>query len=206
MTKLRTPKARYSNLGFELLGHALARASGLTYAEMVRRRFADPLGLTTFYVPAAPEELRPTALVGTSRFGRPRRPWTGEAIGPAGGIRAGIEDMAVLAQSLLNGSAPGLAALDPVGTFGGRRVRIGAAWVTIDLHGVGVDDDAVPFGGRNVVYAIDELDGHGSRSCTRSAFLRRQRCRPVSRARHDDSLPLTVCRWIRARGSSRDRY
>ena len=110
MTKLRTPKARYSNLGFELLGHALARASGLTYAEMVRRRFADPLGLTTFYVPAAPEELRPTALVGTSRFGRPRRPWTGEAIGPAGGIRAGIEDMAVLAQSLLNGSAPGLAA------------------------------------------------------------------------------------------------
>jgi CubicO group peptidase (beta-lactamase class C family) len=134
LTTLRTPKARYSNLGFELLGHALARASGLTYAEMVRQRVADPLGLTTFYVPAAPDELRPSALVGTSRLGRPRQPWTGEAIGPAGGIRACIEDMAVLVQSLLNGTAPGLAALDPVDTFAGR-VRIGAAWITMDLHG-----------------------------------------------------------------------
>lgn len=41
LAKLRTPKARYSNFGFELLGHALARASGLRYAELVRRRIAD---------------------------------------------------------------------------------------------------------------------------------------------------------------------
>lgn len=78
------------NLGFELLGHALACASGSTYAEMVRRRVAGPLGLTT---PAVPEELRPTALVGTSRSGRPGSPWTGKASGPGGGIHAGVEDM-----------------------------------------------------------------------------------------------------------------
>lgn len=82
-----------------------------------------------------PDELRPSALVGTSRFGYPRQPWTGAAIGPAGGIRASIEDMAVLMQSLLNGTAPGLAALDPVVAFAGRDVRIGAAWITMDVRG-----------------------------------------------------------------------
>ena len=37
-------------------------------------------------------------------------------LAPAGGIRASITDMARLAQALLDGSAPGLAALDPVAT------------------------------------------------------------------------------------------
>jgi CubicO group peptidase (beta-lactamase class C family) len=133
--KLRTRRPRYSNFGFELLGHALARAAGTTYAELVQRRIAGPLGLTRFYVPANPDELRPSALVGRSRFGQARQPWTGEAIGPAGGIRAGIDDMARLAQALLDGTAPGIAALDPVESFGGRRVRIGAAWITIEVGG-----------------------------------------------------------------------
>jgi len=36
-----------------------------------------------------------------------------EAIAPAGGIRASIDDMARLVQTLIDGSAPGIAALDP---------------------------------------------------------------------------------------------
>jgi CubicO group peptidase (beta-lactamase class C family) len=70
----------------------------MSYAQLVRRRIADTLGLTTFYVPGSPDELRPSALLGRSRLGRARQPWTGEAIGPAGGIRASIEDMARLVQ------------------------------------------------------------------------------------------------------------
>ncbi|NDL58680.1 serine hydrolase domain-containing protein [Phytoactinopolyspora mesophila] len=135
LAKPGATRSRYSNFGFELLGHALASAAGTTFAELVQRRIAGPLGLTTFYVPAAPEGLRPAALVGRNRFGRTREPWTGEAIGPAGGIRAGIEDMACLVQALLNGAAPGAAALDPIDVFGGRRVRIGAAWITIEVRG-----------------------------------------------------------------------
>ena len=135
LAELRKPKARYSNFGFELLGHALARASGMRYAELIRRRIADPLGLMAFYVPANLDELLPSALVGRSRFGRSRESWTGEAIGPAGGIRAAIEDMARLVQSLLNGAAPGVAALDPVDTLAGRGVRIGAAWITVEIRG-----------------------------------------------------------------------
>jgi CubicO group peptidase (beta-lactamase class C family) len=130
-----TPKASYSNFGFELLGHALAAAAGTAYGELVVRRIAHPLGLSTFYVPATPDELRPSALIGTSRFGRARQPWTGEAIGPAGGIRAGIDDMAQLVRALLEETAPGIAALDPVDTFTGHNVRIGAAWITIEVRG-----------------------------------------------------------------------
>ncbi|MGJ6963416.1 serine hydrolase domain-containing protein [Streptosporangium sp. G11] len=130
--KVGKPRARYSNLGFELLGHALARAAGTSYRELVHKRIAEPLGLGVFYTPATPDELRPGAIIGTNKAGRAQQPWTGEALGPAGGIRASIEDMARLTSALLDGTAPGTAALDPVANLSGPAVRIGAAWLTVD--------------------------------------------------------------------------
>jgi CubicO group peptidase (beta-lactamase class C family) len=62
---------------------------------------------------------------GSSRSGRAKEPWAGEAMAPAGGIRASIRDMARLARTLLDGSAPGLSALDPVADFTGPAARIG---------------------------------------------------------------------------------
>lgn len=61
----------------------------------------------------------------------------GEAIGPAGGIRSTIGDLAILVAALLDRSAPGIAALDPVRDFA-PRTRIGAAWITIDLKGTAI--------------------------------------------------------------------
>ncbi|RIQ14463.1 serine hydrolase domain-containing protein, partial [Jiangella rhizosphaerae] len=75
----RNARPRYSNLGFQLLGHAVAAAAGTTYADLVERRLAAPLELTGLYVPADPSELRPTALAGRSRRGRAREPWAGGA-------------------------------------------------------------------------------------------------------------------------------
>ncbi|MFI7637506.1 serine hydrolase domain-containing protein [Nonomuraea sp. NPDC049400] len=129
--RLRT---RYSNFGFELLGHAIAGAAAMPYADLVRERISGPLGLDHFYLPATADELGPNALIGRSRRGRPREPWTGEAIGPAGGIRASIQDMARLVAALLDGSAPGISALDPVAPFS-KGARIGAGWITIDVKG-----------------------------------------------------------------------
>lgn len=128
------PTPRYSNFGFELLGHALASAAGTDYPELVRRRLVEPLGLSTLYAPSTVEELRTTALTGRSRRGRPQAPWTGAALAPAGGLRASITDMARLTQALLDGTAPGTAALDPVAPFSGRGVTIGAAWITLTHH------------------------------------------------------------------------
>lgn len=133
----RTGKARYSNAGFQLLGLALARASGLSYADLVEARVATPLALSPFYPPGSADQLLPTALAGHNR-GSVVDPWTGAAIAPAGGIRASIASMARLARALLDGSAPGISALDPVADFAGSRVRIGAAWIVTDRKDRGV--------------------------------------------------------------------
>ncbi|HSO91588.1 MAG TPA: serine hydrolase domain-containing protein [Arthrobacter sp.] len=133
--RLQAPRPRYSNLGFELLGHAIAAGAGMSFRELVTARLCGPLALGSVYMPATPGELRPAALAGTSRRGRPREPWTGEALAPAGGIRASIQDLARLAQALLDGSAPGRSALDPVADFAGPAARIGAAWLTLDTRG-----------------------------------------------------------------------
>ena len=122
------PRSLYSNLAFQLLGHAVAAASGVRYVELLQSWFGD-----AFYAPAAAEELRPEALIGVSRRGRARAPWVGEGIAPAGGIRASIGTMHELLQRILDGSAPGLSALDPDTEFS-RGVRIGAGWITLD-HG-----------------------------------------------------------------------
>lgn len=128
--RLGRPRARYSNFGFELLGHALGRAAGTTYAGLLRERITEPLGLEDCYAPATPDELRAGAVTGSGRHGGFREAWTGEAIAPAGGIRASITDMARLTRALLDGSAPGVAALDPVAPFS-MGMRIGAAWITM---------------------------------------------------------------------------
>ncbi|MEJ1177968.1 MULTISPECIES: serine hydrolase domain-containing protein [unclassified Pseudarthrobacter] len=133
--RLKSLRPRYSNLGFELLGHAVAAGAGLTFKELVAERLSTALGLTATYVPATESELGPQALTGTNRKGRRQDPWLGEALGPAGGIRSTITDMAALARALLDGSAPGLGALEPVATFAGPAARIGAAWMTLEAKG-----------------------------------------------------------------------
>lgn len=119
------PRAVYSNLGFQLLGHAVAAASGVRYGELLQSSFGD-----AFYAPATADELRPGALIGASRRGPARAPWTGEGIAPAGGIRASIGTMQGLLQRILDGTAPGMSALDPDTEFS-NGVRIGAGWITL---------------------------------------------------------------------------
>jgi CubicO group peptidase (beta-lactamase class C family) len=129
-TTVGPARARYSNFGFELLGHALAAAASTTYRDLLNDRIVAPLGLQDTYLPNGPEEVRAGAVAGTNRFGRLTQPWTGEALGPAGGIRSSVSDLARLMEAILSGSAPGLGALMPVRSFAGRA-RIGAAWITI---------------------------------------------------------------------------
>lgn len=154
------PSPRYSNLGFELLGHAVASAAGMSFVELVQDRLAEPLGLDSLYVPATPEQLRPDALIGGSKRGKPREPWTGEALGPAGGLRATITDMTRLARALLDGSAPGIGALDPVAPFGGGT-RIGAGWVTTQLKDRSITWHNGGSGGFRSWLGIDRAAGTG---------------------------------------------
>ena len=130
-------RPRYSNAGFQLLGHALATASGVSYADLIATRIAEPLDLSPFYVPDSPADLLPGAVEGHNR-GKIVDPWASEAIGPAGGVRASVEAMAAFVRAMLAGTAPGVAALDPVADFSGPAMRIGAGWMTTDMRAKGL--------------------------------------------------------------------
>lgn len=156
----RRRRPAYSNLGFELLGHAVAAAQGTTYAVLVRDRLADPLGLGSWSVPASVDELGPGDLRGTTRGGRPAAPWTGEALGPAGGLRSTLADAATFAAGLLAGDVPGTGALDPVAAFA-VRTRIGAAWLVsvVGEHELTWHNGAT--GGCTAYVGLDRRAGRG---------------------------------------------
>lgn len=126
---LGTPRPAYSNLGFELLGHAVAGAAGLPYASLVTERLARPLGLADTYVATTAAEVRPTALAPRNRAGREVEPWANEAVAPAGGVRSSAADLAVLLRAMLDRTVPGAEALEPVAPFVGG-MRVGAGWLT----------------------------------------------------------------------------
>jgi CubicO group peptidase (beta-lactamase class C family) len=119
-------RPRYSNLGFQLLGHAIAAAADTSYEHLLQGVLGGG-----FRTPTQPDDLGPADIRGVSRFGRPRAAWVGEAIAPAGGIRASISTMREVLRSVLDGTAPGIAALEPVADFS-PRVRIGAGWITLE--------------------------------------------------------------------------
>jgi CubicO group peptidase (beta-lactamase class C family) len=103
----------YSNLGFAVLGAALAAAADRPYPQLVTERALVPLGMVGATVPTAPDELGPQDLLGETSGGRRACPWAGAGMAPAGGVRADVADMARLARALLVGEAPGVDALRP---------------------------------------------------------------------------------------------
>ncbi len=85
----------YSNLGMGLLGHALGRAAGTTYRELLRERILEPLGMErTGY--ALEGELGEWMTTGHDENGEVTSFWFGtDAIDGAGGLRSSVEDMLV---------------------------------------------------------------------------------------------------------------
>lgn len=126
--QLDAPPGTYSNLGFELLGAALAAAADRPYRDLLRERILTPVGLTGSTIPYADAELTDADLLGQTAGGRTAAAWLGEALAPAGGVRADIGEMAALTQQLLLGRAPGVDALTPKVTADGTPT--GWAWIT----------------------------------------------------------------------------
>lgn len=125
----------YSNLGFAALGHALGAAAGTDYPSLIETRLANPLNLEAFYVPPPGEgDADPQAVQGREASGRAQQAWDDSGYAPTGGIRADAASMALLATALLDGSAPGIEALDPSAEFDGGD-QIGAGWFTSQVEG-----------------------------------------------------------------------
>lgn len=121
----------YSNLGFALLGQALASAAGTDYPRLAEDRVFAPLGMDDSYVPTSPAELRADAPTGYTAGGRAADAWTLGADAPAGSARSTLADMVAYVTAQRDGTAPGVAATEPVAPAG-ESGEIGFAWITTE--------------------------------------------------------------------------
>jgi len=116
----------YSSLGAAIAGQAVAAAAHLSYPELMRTRLFEPLGMSR----TAIQVDHPLVPGGISQTGLPVEPWVMDAYAPTGGAVSTTGDLARLATALLNGTAPGLTALDPTTATDQSNTRIGTFWHT----------------------------------------------------------------------------
>lgn len=123
----------YSNVGFGLLGHALAQSERTTYEALIRDAILAPLGMTMSSI-ALTDDMRARLAPPHDAMGRPAHNWDLDALEGAGGIRSTANDMLRylkanmgLASSPLD-AAMTLAHQPRLGV--GPHGRIGLAWMT----------------------------------------------------------------------------
>lgn len=127
-TRLKAPRVRDAHAGAGLLGLALVTATGTSYAELVRTRVAEPLGLTTVTTADVP------ALVqGHDNRRRPVPHWTfTDAMAGCGALRGSVRDLLTWVTAAGSGEAPGplATALRTATTprAADRRVAVGLGW------------------------------------------------------------------------------
>jgi CubicO group peptidase (beta-lactamase class C family) len=125
------PRARpvYSNLGFGLLGTALARHLRTSYDEAVRARIATPLGMSD--TRSHPDAHQP----GHTRLGRVRRQvWTFDALAGAGALWSSMDDLARFVRANLEppeGALGEAVRLTQQPRVGSGRMELGMAWIRL---------------------------------------------------------------------------
>ncbi|MCP5114243.1 MAG: beta-lactamase family protein, partial [bacterium] len=100
------PPFEYSNLGYGLLGQALANRGGLTYPELLRQEITGPLGMEDTVIALSPEQ-RARFLTGVDMRYRPNQGWDMDVMAPAGGIRSTASDMLTYLEAQLNPESAG---------------------------------------------------------------------------------------------------
>ncbi|MCP5119746.1 MAG: serine hydrolase, partial [bacterium] len=100
------PPFEYSNLGYGLLGQALANRAGVTYPELLRQEVTGPLGMEDTVIALSPEQ-RARFLTGIDMRDRPNKGWDMDVMAPAGGIRSTASDMLTYLEAQLDPEAAG---------------------------------------------------------------------------------------------------
>ena len=91
----------YSNLGFAVLGEALARRAQTSYGEMLRREITGPLGMNDTAISLSPAG-RGRLMQGYDSERRPTPAWDMDAFASAGGIRSTAGDMLTYLEAQLH--------------------------------------------------------------------------------------------------------
>ncbi|MEV2277538.1 serine hydrolase domain-containing protein [Nocardiopsis sp. NPDC049922] len=153
---------QYSNLGFSVLGAALAAESGTPYGELVAERVLEPLGMDDTVIGVPGGGARPHSVPGA-----PTEPWHNTAYAPAGSATWSTPaDLTRLLTAVARGTAPGASAVQPVYEWipaprnGSDHAAIGLAWFTVDVTGVGsVTRHAGDTFGTSTMLAFDDTQG-----------------------------------------------
>ncbi|PSK97008.1 CubicO group peptidase (beta-lactamase class C family) [Murinocardiopsis flavida] len=126
----------YSNLGFMVLGRALARVSGTDFPDLVRERIFDPVKMDdTFVLGADRAEVPEDTALPHREMGQRVQTWRAPDWAPAGvGTFTTADDLLRFGAAVRDGEAPGMAAVEPRAEAGGK-VRIGLAWFTAKSPG-----------------------------------------------------------------------
>ncbi|HEV2811455.1 MAG TPA: serine hydrolase domain-containing protein [Acidimicrobiales bacterium] len=110
----------YSNYGAGVLGEAMARACGRSYAELLSSRITEPLGLNDTTVERQVHAMNIAR--GHSRRGRPVPDWHLAALEGAGALRSTASDLLVFLRAHLHLGHSALE--DPIRTVVERRWRV----------------------------------------------------------------------------------
>lgn len=116
----------YSTLGAATAGQAAAAAAHMSYADLMKTRLFEPLGMNH----TAIETGHALVAGGHSQTGLPVQPWVMDTYAPGGAAVSTSADLAKLATALLDGTAPGMTALKPTGSTQQSNSRIGDFWIT----------------------------------------------------------------------------
>jgi CubicO group peptidase (beta-lactamase class C family) len=114
----------YSTLGSAIAGQAVAAAAHMSYVDLMRTRLFEPLGMSHTAIEV--EEALVTG--GQSQSGLPVQPWVMDAYAPGAAAVSTTGDLAKLATALLDGTAPGMAALEPTTPTDQSNTTIGYFW------------------------------------------------------------------------------
>jgi len=135
----------YSNLGFAVLGAALANRAGTSYPALLQRNITEPLRMNDTVIALSPEQ-RSRFLQGYGADARPTPAWDLDAFASAGGIRSTAVDMLTYLKAQLHPeTAPFRAALIESQKFRdyvAGNMRIALAWVYDPGTGVYAHDGA----------------------------------------------------------------
>jgi CubicO group peptidase (beta-lactamase class C family) len=95
------PRFLYSNIGFGVLGTALANRAGESYPDLVREEITGPLAMSDTAVLLPPDKAA-RMILGRDASDHPVRPWGFGAVAPAGGIRSTAADMLIWLEAQLH--------------------------------------------------------------------------------------------------------
>jgi len=128
----------YSNLGFGLLGQALATHAGTTYEQLVRTRITAPLAMNDTAITMSPSMTARFA-PGHNAAGKPTPAWDFGELQGAGALRSTAHDLLRYVNALMHPSGPLSKAVtlvrQPQRATDRDQAKIGLAWQIETRHG-----------------------------------------------------------------------